>query len=190
MRTPTHLREIVLRPGDWWFGGGATRVRTVLGSCVAVTLWHPRRRVGGMCHYMLPERGDGAGTDERSRDGRGTDERGRDGRYGDQVLAQLVREVAHAGGAPGEYEAKLFGGGRMFRIGEIAHGGSALQVSDRNVQAGRTLLLRHGFACTAEHVGGYGHREVILDLPDGHVWVRHTPLRDAQRPAPAFGEPA
>jgi len=53
-RTPAH--EIVLHPGDWWFGGGDTRARTVLGSCIAITLWHPQLRVGGMCHYMLPQR--------------------------------------------------------------------------------------------------------------------------------------
>jgi len=199
MKTPAHLAEVVLQPGQYWFGGGATRLRTVLGSCVAVTLWHPGRRVGGMCHYMLPERGaagglaahgrriEGRSIHESGRDGRSAHESGRDGRYGDEALAHLMREVQRIGGAPGEFEAKLFGGGRMFREAR-AGGGSALQVPGRNVQAGRELLLRHGFACKAEHVGGYGHREVILDLPNGHVWVRHTPLREAQPPVSALGD--
>jgi chemotaxis protein CheD len=192
MKKPAHLDEVVLQPGQWWFGGGATRLRTVLGSCVAVTLWHPKWRIGGMCHYMLPERGN-APLDvplvaERDRHAGRIDARGDDGRYGDEALAQLVREVERDGGAAGEYEAKLFGGGRMFRAARPASGGDTLQVPGRNVQAGRELLLRHGFACKAEHVGGYGHREVILDLPNGHVWVRHTPLRDAQRPVSALGE--
>lgn len=181
MRKPAYLAEVVLQPGDWWFGGGATRVRTVLGSCVAVTLWQPQRRIGGMCHYMLPERG------SAWPDGRSLDERRRDGRYGDEALAQLVRELEHAGGAPAQCEAKLFGGGRMFRTGGLSAGGSTLQVPDRNVRAGRELLLRHGFSCKAEHVGGYGHREVILDLPDGQVWIRHSPLSDTRRAASAFG---
>jgi len=175
VKTPSHLRAIVLQPGEWWFGGGATRVRTVLGSCVAVTLWHPQRRIGGMCHYLLPSRG------------AAVLERGGDGRYGDEALAHLVREVRQAGSAPGEYEAKLFGGGRMFRIGMPSKDSDALQVPGRNVQAGRALLQRHGFACKAEHVGGYGHREVVLDLPDGQVWVRHSPLRDVLDTVSAFG---
>lgn len=49
--------DIFLQPGEWYFGEGNTRVRTTLGSCVAIVLWHPVRRIGGMCHYMLPSRG-------------------------------------------------------------------------------------------------------------------------------------
>ena len=45
-----------LMPGELWSGRGAASVRTLLGSCVALTLWHPRLRVGGMCHYLLPRR--------------------------------------------------------------------------------------------------------------------------------------
>jgi chemotaxis protein CheD len=35
----------------------AFSIRTVLGSCVSITLWHPVKRVGGMCHFLLPTRG-------------------------------------------------------------------------------------------------------------------------------------
>lgn len=185
MKKPAYLDEVTLQPGQWWFGGTATRVRTVLGSCVAVTLWHPRWCVGGMCHYMLPDRGAADGA--TALDDRRINETGRDGRYGDEALAQLMREVERVGSAPGEYEAKLFGGGRMFHAALTERGGGVLQVSGRNVQAGRELLLRHGFACKAEHVGGYGHREVLLDLPNGHVWVRHTPLRKERPPVSVLG---
>ncbi|HSW03982.1 chemotaxis protein CheD [Aquabacterium sp.] len=171
MKRNAHLHEVLLQPGQWWFGGGATRVRTVLGSCVAVTLWHPRRQIGGMCHYLLPRRGS---ADRAAPEAPGSAGDTSDGRYGDEVLMQMVRAVASTGSTPVEYEAKLFGGGRMFR--SLDARGTA-QVPDRNVQAGRDLLLQHGFACKAEHVGGYGHREVVLDVPDGQVWLRHTPLR-------------
>jgi chemotaxis protein CheD len=123
---------------------------------------------------MLPVRGAGASPQPD----------GCDGRYGDEVLARLAREVERSAGEPREYEAKLFGGGRMFRASDDLDGAN---VPDRNVQAGRELLLRHGFACKAEHVGGHGHREVILELHNGHVWVRQTPLRGVGRPVSAFG---
>jgi chemotaxis protein CheD len=29
-------------------------INTILGSCVAVCLWDPVYKVGGMAHYMLP----------------------------------------------------------------------------------------------------------------------------------------
>lgn len=175
MKTPAELTEVLLQPGQWWFGGGATRLRTVLGSCVAVTLWHPEWRVGGMCHYMLPVDPSAAARASL------------DGRYGDEALAHLVRESTRDGSTPAEFEAKLFGGGRMFRTSERRRDDFELQVPSRNVRAGRELLQHHGFACSAEHVGGYGHREVILDLPSGHVWVRHSPLRAAELAVSGFG---
>ena len=50
------MPEVYLAPGEFRFATSPTRLRTILGSCVAVTLWHPERKIGGMCHYMLPSR--------------------------------------------------------------------------------------------------------------------------------------
>ena len=45
-----------LMPGDFVFGNSELKLKTLLGSCVAITLWHPDKKIGGMCHYMLPGR--------------------------------------------------------------------------------------------------------------------------------------
>jgi chemotaxis protein CheD len=158
LKKPAHVIEIFLQPGELWFGDANTRIRTLLGSCVAVTLWHPRRRIGGMCHYMLPERIRGTG-------------KPLDGRYGDEALDMLVKEIRATYSSPHEYEAKLFGGGHMF-----TGGGCGAQVPDRNIAAGRKLVQRHGFKVKAEQVGGNGHRQVVFDIWSGHVWVKHAPL--------------
>ena len=56
MQAPADVIDVFLQPGEFYFGEEKTRIRTLLGSCVAVTLWHPKLRIGGMCHYMLPRR--------------------------------------------------------------------------------------------------------------------------------------
>src|SRR5690606_5865574 len=56
MSTAVAGTEVNLLPGALWFGTGDVRLHTLLGSCVAITLWHPRYRYGGMCHFMLPGR--------------------------------------------------------------------------------------------------------------------------------------
>lgn len=168
--TPLRAMEIFLQPGELWFGDDETRIRTILGSCVAVTLWHPAQRIGGMCHFMLPRRprhGIAAGA--------------RDGRYGDEALEMLAGELRAAGTRPDEYETKLFGGGRMF-----AAKGSVLPVPDQNVAAARALAAHHGFKVAGEHLGGHGHRHVALDIWSGHTWLKHTPLPPGQ----AAGHPA
>ena len=53
--------NVYLPAGKFHFGGGNVRVHTLLGSCVAITVWHPLKRVGGICHYLLPTRGSHSG---------------------------------------------------------------------------------------------------------------------------------
>lgn len=157
-------QEINLTPGELWFGGGDVRVRTLLGSCVAVTVWHPRRRLGGMCHYMLPER-----TGVRGAKG--------DGRFAGDALDWLVRRMIETGSRPCEYEAKLFGGGRMFELAPGARVDGVTDIHGRNAAAARSLAAHYGLCVRGEHLGGSGHRQVVFELPTGDAWVRHTPLR-------------
>jgi len=54
------VKTVVLAAGDFHFGGGRTRISTLLGSCVSLTLWHPRRRIGDIMFHdasagTLPE---------------------------------------------------------------------------------------------------------------------------------------
>ena len=157
------VQEIYLQPGDVWFGGGHVRVRTVLGSCVAITLWHPRRQIGGMCHYMLPGRVRRPGEAHCAR-------------YADDAVALMVRQLRGAGCAPDEFEAKLFGGGRMFATPQWVRMVRALAVHERNVDAARDLVRQYGFRLAGQHLGGHGHRQVVFDVASGHAWLKHTPL--------------
>lgn len=171
MKTPLHAMEIFLQPGELWFGDDETRIRTILGSCVAVTLWHPQRHVGGMCHYMLPMRPQIQRAAFRAPDGR----------YGDEAIELLIQEIGAAGTRPHEYIVKLFGGGRMFPTADPTQ-----SVPNKNVAAARALVVRHGLKVVAEHLGGQGHRHVMLDIWSGRTWLRHSsllPMGEATLPA-------
>lgn len=159
LRTDTPV-EIHLQPGEFHFGGGNTRIHTLLGSCVAITLWHPILHVGGMCHFMLP-----------SREGRPSS--GLDGRYADEAMQLFVQEIGKCHTRPDEYQTKLFGGGNMFPY--LTRKRPA-EVGVHNVEAARELLLAYDLRIQSEDVGGSGHRRVILDLRDGDVWVRHEKI--------------
>lgn len=161
MDAPADVLEIFLQPGELYFGEQKTRIRTLLGSCVAVTVWHARRRIGGMCHYMLP-----------CRPKKGADHV-LDGRYADEAMQIFLREMRRARTPPWEFQVKLFGGGRMFEHGNRPR--RHVDISERNVDYGRQIISRLGFDISAEDLGGVGHRNVILDLWSGDVWVRRAP---------------
>lgn len=155
---PPKVTKVHLRPGEVWFGGADACVHTLLGSCVSITLWHPRRRFGGMCHYLLA---DSAGA-ERPR---------QPGYYGDDALAFLLRKLRFHGLRPAEMEAKVFGGGAMF--GDYPAGEGCFNVSHKNVTWAVETLRRHGFDVKAEDTGGRNYRVLHFEVWSGDVWVRH-----------------
>ncbi|GAA5164199.1 chemotaxis protein CheD [Viridibacterium curvum] len=164
---PPDTLEVFLGPGELWFGDAATRIRTLLGSCVAIVLWHPQRQVGGMCHFVLPARMLG----QPAR---------RPAYYGDEAMACLLDEARAWQLPPHECRIKLFGAGSMFPDVMAMlqmHGHARLDVLDvarRNEQTARRLVQAHGLHKASEDLGGIGHRSVVFDIWSGDVWVRHA----------------
>lgn len=172
MIRPLHPMEVFLQPGDCYFADRDTRIRTVLGSCVSMTFWHPQLRVGGMCHYMLPQRGCERRTGKWPVP---------NGRFADEAMALLLKSMDALGAPHRDYQVKLFGGGNMF---PHVQDNMALPIGLQNVQAARRLVQKHGFACVAEHLGGIGHRHIIFEVWSGEVWVKHTDVSPLAGPAP------
>jgi chemotaxis protein CheD len=152
--------EVCLQPGEFYFGDASARVHTLLGSCVAITLWHPTRLIGGMCHYLLPS---------RQQPGRQLD-----GKYADEAMELFLLETARHHTRLEEYQVKLFGGGTMFP--GYAKKTAGATVADNNVAAAHRLVARHRLQLSAQDLGRSGHRNVIFDIGSGHVWVRHQRL--------------
>lgn len=162
---------ITLMPGDWYFGDKPVRIRTLLGSCVAIVLWHPKRKLAGMCHYVLPERKYQQGTKL-------------DGRYANEAVKLFAQEMARYGTRPSEYRVSLYGAANMFRhyAGScVDNGGSThalcegcLSVACRNrIAAYRETGLLH-LQVVEVDMGGCAHRVIELDAVSGTITVHTT----------------
>jgi chemotaxis protein CheD len=152
--------DVFLQPGECFVGTHPVRVRTMLGSCVTITLWHPLRRAGAMSHFLLAQRVL-----------RRPDEP-LDARYGNESLMLMLDGLVALGVPPAECEAKIVGGGDMFRFHPQDPSGT---IGRRNGEAARRMLAAHGIAVQREHLFGEGHRQVVFDLTDGAVYVRQVP---------------
>lgn len=180
MKKSAHTIDIFLQQGAVYFGDRDTHIRTVLGSCVAITMWHPDLLIGGMCHYMLPTRQPrGPKLHCRIRNSpigfpsrRALDTTALDGKYADEALELMFSEIQRSGTRAGEYQIKLFGGGNMFPSTTKLR---TQHVGLKNVEVVSQLLAHHGLKVSAEHLGGIGHRNLIFDIGSGHVWMRHQP---------------
>lgn len=164
MRHPYDWIELYLQPGDCLFGDARCRIRTLLGSCVSITLWHPPSRQGVMSHFML---------ERRSASAAFADGQHWDARYGDEALYLMLRQLQQAGVPAWECEARIFGGGNMFP----ARPARAMPVGRRNGVMARSLLQAHGIPVVEEKLFGAGHRLVVFDVGSGVAWSRQAPLR-------------
>lgn len=145
--------RVFLDPGELHFGSAPLQISTLLGSCVSITLWHPRLHIGGMCHYVLGSRQNRQNLPA-------------DARFGTEAFASLMHEIQRRACRPSEFQAKLFGGGIMF-----SGPGTQPDIGSGNIQQGRSLLLEAGIPLISEHVGGSGRRKLTFDLATGHVWL-------------------
>lgn len=158
METAVAVRERYLKPGDFCFGEGRLRINTVLGSCVAIVLWHPQLACGGMCHFMLPARNLARG------------DLPLDGKYGDEAMQLFMLELKKRRTLPAQYQVHIYGGGNMF-------GGRAASRTDigyQNIDMAHRLLGEQGFTLDYDHLGSFGHRRVAFDVWSGEVTLVHV----------------
>lgn len=148
--TPLHS----LHPGDWCFGGSYERIHTVLGSCVALSAWHPQLKVCGLCHYLLPI----APSPAKIKEG--------DCRYANYALEQMKRSMLSY--APlHEYQIGIYGGGDMFSFE------SPRSIGFENIAFARQWLVREKIQQFNSDVGGTLTRSLILVASTGEVQIKH-----------------
>lgn len=147
--------SLMLMPGELYFGPEPSQLRTLLGSCVAMTIWHPQRRVGGMCHFLLPQRQRPNGEPP-------------DGRYGDEAVHALVAALRAQGLSCHEFIAHLYGGADTMSESS----GIKFNVGERNIEKGWSLIDQHGFTLDGVDVGDNVPRTVTLTLATGEVHCR------------------
>ena len=163
--------DIFLQPGEFYFSDKETRIHTLLGSCVAITLWHPKKLIGGMCHYMLP-----------SPEFR-TDPLTLNGKYAEDAVKMFLQEIKAAGTFPSEYQAKVFGGRSMFSkiidtprcapsYSNCFKSLSCKNIACKNALIAPYLLQNQGFKIASHDLGGIQHRKVIFEIWSGDVWLR------------------
>ena len=157
-------RTVFLQPGELFTGEMGVRVKTVVGSCLAIVMRAPRLGLASIAHCLLPLAGVSADALPRTEALR----------YVDTTLELMLRAFAGRGAAAEEMEVKLFGGADDLVWSE---GTSVYHVGQRNVNTARAILARRAFTVAAQDVGGRRGRVVECDTGTGDVFVRMLPGR-------------
>ncbi len=126
-----------------------------LASSVAVALYDPNARIGGVVRCGLPS---SASDQEKAIE--------LPGLYADTAISGLVEALTELGGDIAALRATLAGGSNV--MGDVP----VLKLGDRVSEGVRQALSRHGIVVANEEIGGTCQRDLTLRLADGRVVVR------------------
>ncbi len=127
-------------------------LETLLGSCVAIMLYDPGKKIGGMAHSVLPETRESNPKDP--------------GKYVNTAIPALITKLTVLGARPNKLIAKLAGGAQMFKTP------SNMNIGQKNVDTAKKLLQKYKIPLKGEDTGGNKSRYVRFFLKDGKVEVR------------------
>ena len=155
-------------------------VTYALGSCIAVSVWDPLRRVAGMLHFMLPESSMDAHKAEAN-----------PWMFADTGIERLFEVACQMGADRRRLLVRLAGGAHVLDPQCV------FNIGKRNYLAARKVLWKHGILIASEAVGGDVSRTVRLTAGTGKLRVREgngseteLPLHAPSRKEVANGVPS
>lgn len=153
----SRARQVVVGISDCAISNdhSATLITYALGSCVAVSIFDPVARVGGLLHIMLPE----SQMDTRRAEQEPF-------MFADTGVPLLFDKAYAKGAVKGRLVVRLAGGAQVMDDAGI------FNIGKRNYLAVRKILWKAGIFVQAEAVGGEVSRTVRLDMTSGSFWVR------------------
>ena len=152
------LPFLFLKPGEILVSHEPMIVTTLLGSCVAVTMFSPKLRMGGICHALLPTRRSDLAIKGHSEAGK----------YVDWAIRLMLEGFLACGLQKYEIEAKLFGGSDMFETSE----GRSASVGRQNMEKALTVLEDESVRLITKDLGGPRGRKIIFHTHTGEVFLK------------------
>ncbi len=150
-RQPMNITDAVpVGMGQAVFAREPTRLTTILGSCIAVTLYSPNLRLGMLSHVVLPQSNGAAGNPAK---------------FADTAIPHMLATLQSQGAGPDELTAKIVGGACMFGNAK------SMPVGQTNIQAVVRALEVAKMPIIGCDLNGVSGRRICFDLATGCITV-------------------
>lgn len=127
-----------------------------LGSCVGVTLYDPKTKIGGLAHVMLPSSEEIKNNSNKAK-------------FADTALDVLIDKMVNAGANRRNLVAKMAGGAQMFNFNSQ---NDVLKIGERNAIASKKKLKELGIRILSEDTGGNYGRTIELNTENGDLLIK------------------
>jgi len=128
-----------------------------IGSCVVITLYDTRRKIGGLAHVMLPDSNSLTGQRPAYH-------------CADTAIATLLKELISRGAKHQNMVAKIIGGAQMFACSS----NSGPSIGKQNVRRIRQILDRERIPLKGEDTGNRHGRNIEFYLDSGKVMIENV----------------
>lgn len=149
-----------IKPGELYVNDSPCRIKTLLGSCVSVTVHNSHKQFGGMNHFMLPE-----ALPSRQKGPR-------DFRFGDLSVRHMIDRMLTYDPNPDHLDVKIFGGGRV--VSALSHA----NIGKNNVQAAIEVLEEYDLTPSEKHVEGDNGLKLDFNTQSNEVQVERIRRTD------------
>lgn len=151
------LQSIYLYPGELVICEKPTRVITVLGSCVSVTMFSRRLRRGAICHGTMP----------RCRSMKQCSELCIEAfKFMDCTIQQMLKSFRDVGVTGRDIEIKVFGGA------DTLQSRTSNSIGSQNIKVTLDTLSRERLGVIAADVGDNFGRKLIFLSHTGEVFLK------------------
>jgi chemotaxis protein CheD len=166
------LPVVYLKPGEMFFSEDPTVVVTVLGSCLSVTMFCKRRKMGGICHGLLPKCSEEKECHGECLEGF---------KYVDCSIKRMVQIFDHYKVKRSDIEVKCFGGADMFSR-QIERPG-IISIGKQNIMTADKILKSEGLKSHVKDLGGMQGRKIFFYTHTGEVLLKRLKrsMEDAVR---------
>ena len=135
----------------------AVLVTYSLGSCIAIAVFDPAAKVGGLLHYMLPE----SSLDSAKAAANPF-------MFADTGIPRLFKSVYELGGIKGRMRVIMVGGS------QVLDQKGFFNIGKRNEMAARKLFHRNNVVIDFADTGGNGNRTIRLAIGDGTCALKES----------------
>ena len=160
------MKNIEVEMGDIAVTKGEDNlVASGIGSCLVITLYDPKQKIGALAHTMLYAHRLSSEVRNSKDERRKVNPESPDTKYADIAIDEMLKRLQALGAKRENIEAKLIGGANMFSAFES-------DIGKESVSSSKNKLKKEGIVIVGECVGGSQGRSVELSIATGIVTVK------------------